>query len=78
MTGLLAPTLLRTTIGRALTNMATTKRNLSILRKVSDVTLTYLAIMQAQIATQALTGCQNNRADRVNMLYYLLPTVVFS
>ena len=50
--------------------MATTKRNLSIMRKLSDVTLTYLAIMQARIATQAPTGCQNDRAVRANILYY--------
>ena len=57
-------------MGSALTNMATIKRILSILRKVSDVTLTYLAIMQARIATQARTGCQNDRAVRTKILYY--------
>ena len=70
MTGLLAPTFYRTPMGSALTNVATIKRNLSILRKLSDVTLTYLAIMQARIATQAPTGCQNDRAVRANILYY--------
>ena len=55
MTWLLAPTFKRTPMGSALANMATTKRNLSILRKVSDVTLTYLSIMLARIATQTRT-----------------------
>ena len=55
MTGLLALTFLRTPMGSALTNMATIKRILSILRKVSDVTLTYLSIMQARIATHTRT-----------------------
>ena len=51
--------------------MVTTKRNLPILRKVSDVTLTYSAIMETQMATQACMRCQNERAVRTNILRYL-------
>ena len=54
-----------------LTKMATTKWNLSILRKVSDETLTYLVILQAQIVTQTHIGCRNDRAVRANTLSYL-------
>ena len=55
-------------MGGKLTNMATTKRNLSIMRKLSDVTLTYSGIMQAGMATYARMGFHNDRAVGVKSL----------
>ena len=67
MTGLSAATFWAIKSISYLTYMVTTKRSLPILRKVNDVTLIYLAIMQARIAIQAPTGCQNDRAVRANI-----------
>ena len=47
-----------------------TKRNLSIMRKLSDVTLTYSGIMQARMATYARVGFHNDRAVGVKSLGY--------
>ena len=57
-------------MGSKLTNMATTKRNLSIMRKLSDVALTYSGIMQARMATYARVGFHNDHAVGVKSLGY--------
>ena len=70
MTGLFAPTLLRTIMGRKLTSITTTKRNRPILRKVRDVTLTYSVILLVRITTPAQVECQNDRGVGANILSY--------
>jgi len=70
MTGLFAPTLLRTIMSRKLTSITTTKRNRPILRKVRDVTLTYSVILLVRITTPAQVECQNDRGVGANILSY--------
>jgi len=70
MTAMLAHTFGRTIMGSTLTNMATTKRNLSVLRRVRDGTLTYSVIMQARVAKKARTVCQNDQAVSANIVGY--------
>ena len=61
MTGLSAPTFKHTPNINHVTNMITTKRDLTILRNARDVTLTYTAIMEGQMVTPVRVGCQNDR-----------------
>ena len=50
--------------------MVTTERNLPVLQKASDVTLTHLVILLVRITTPAQVECQNDRGVGANILSY--------
>jgi len=70
MTGRPGRTLGAITFISYVTFMVTTERNLPVLRKASDVTLTHLVILLVRITTPAQVECQNDQGVGANIWSY--------
>ena len=70
MTGRPGRTFWANTFISYVTFMVTTERNLPVLQKASDVTLTHLVILLFRITTPAQVECQNDRGVGANILSY--------